>query len=81
MRHESSKVMVREHQVGDVVNLVLRNTMRSRGVLASHGGEEIMKVRNSLRSLKQKAGSVVVRRKGRTFVVNKKNPRWKARQG
>jgi large subunit ribosomal protein L36 len=40
-----------------------------------------MKVRNSLRSLKEKAGSVVVRRRGRTFVVNKRHPRWKARQG
>jgi large subunit ribosomal protein L36 len=40
-----------------------------------------MKVRNSLKSLKQKAGSVVVRRRGRTFIVNKRNPRWKARQG
>ncbi|HEX6393521.1 MAG TPA: ribosomal protein bL36 [Acidimicrobiales bacterium] len=40
-----------------------------------------MKVRSSLKSLKQKAGSVVVRRKGRTFVSNKKTPRWKTRQG
>jgi large subunit ribosomal protein L36 len=44
-------------------------------------GSTIMKVRSSLRSLKQKAGSVVVRRRGRTFIVNKRNPRWKARQG
>jgi ribosomal protein L36 len=43
--------------------------------------DQTMKVRNSLRSLKDKAGSVVVRRHGRTFVVNKRNPRWKARQG
>jgi large subunit ribosomal protein L36 len=40
-----------------------------------------MKNRNSLRSLKSKAGSYVVRRRGRTFVMNKKNPRLKARQG
>jgi large subunit ribosomal protein L36 len=40
-----------------------------------------MKVRNSLRSLKQKEGSVVVRRGGRTFVINRRDPRWKARQG
>jgi len=39
-----------------------------------------MKVRASLASLK-KEGSIVVRRHGRTFVINKKNPRWKARQG
>ncbi|GAA3398159.1 ribosomal protein bL36 [Cryptosporangium minutisporangium] len=40
-----------------------------------------MKVRNSLRSLKQKDGSIVVRRHGRVLVVNKRNPRLKARQG
>ncbi|HEX3812712.1 MAG TPA: type B 50S ribosomal protein L36 [Mycobacteriales bacterium] len=40
-----------------------------------------MKVRNSLKSLKQKDGSIVVRRGGRVFVINKRNPRWKGRQG
>jgi large subunit ribosomal protein L36 len=43
--------------------------------------ETVMKVKNSLKSLKRKDGSIVVRRRGRTFVVNKSNPRWKARQG
>ena len=46
-----------------------------------HGEEQTMKVRNSLRSLKDKPGSTVVRRHGRTVVVNKLHPRWKARQG
>lgn len=40
-----------------------------------------MKVRNSLRSLKSQPGSQVVRRRGKTYVINKKNPRLKARQG
>lgn len=40
-----------------------------------------MKVRASLRSLAAKDGSMVVRRRGRLYVVNKKNPRWKGRQG
>ena len=41
-----------------------------------------MKVRNSLRTLKKRdKDCVVVRRKGRTYVINKKNPRFKARQG
>lgn len=40
-----------------------------------------MKVRNSLRSLKAMPGAQVVRRRGRVFVINKKNPRMKARQG
>ncbi|GAB3179888.1 hypothetical protein GCM10027259_29090 [Micromonospora palomenae] len=40
-----------------------------------------MKVRSSLRSLKQKANSIVVRRRGKLFVLNKADPRQKARQG
>ncbi|MEX3611052.1 type B 50S ribosomal protein L36 [Rothia sp. LK2588] len=40
-----------------------------------------MKVRNSLRSMKKMPGAQVVRRRGRTYVINKKNPRFKARQG
>ncbi|MFU8852330.1 50S ribosomal protein L36 [Micromonospora sp. SL1-18] len=40
-----------------------------------------MKVRSSLRGLKQKINSIVVRRRGRVFVINKANPRQKARQG
>lgn len=40
-----------------------------------------MKVCNSLRSLKKIAGAQVVRRRGRIFVIDKKNPRFKARQG
>jgi large subunit ribosomal protein L36 len=40
-----------------------------------------MKVRNSLRSLKNKPGSQVVRRNGRVYVINNLNPRFKGRQG
>ena len=41
-----------------------------------------MKVRNSLRSLKSRHRDCqVVRRKGRIYVINKGNPRFKARQG
>ncbi|RIJ76927.1 50S ribosomal protein L36 [Nakamurella silvestris] len=40
-----------------------------------------MKVRSSLRALKQREGSIVVRRHGKVFVINKKDPKWKARQG
>ena len=40
-----------------------------------------MKVRASLRALKRKEGSIVVRRQGKTYVINKRNPKWKARQG
>lgn len=40
-----------------------------------------MKRRSSLRALKNMPGAQVVRRRGRTFVINKKSPRMKARQG
>jgi large subunit ribosomal protein L36 len=40
-----------------------------------------VKVRGSIRSLKNKPGSQVVRRDGVVFVINKKEPRLKARQG
>jgi large subunit ribosomal protein L36 len=40
-----------------------------------------MKVRNSLRSLKSRPGSVLTRRRGRLVVINRKNPRWNGRQG
>jgi large subunit ribosomal protein L36 len=42
----------------------------------------IMRVRNSLKSAKTRDKNCrVVRRKGRVYVINKKNPRLKARQG
>jgi large subunit ribosomal protein L36 len=57
---------------------------RSIHVPAIRSGAErglIMKVRNSLRSLKSKPGSVLTRRRGRLVVINRKNPRWNGRQG
>ena len=41
-----------------------------------------MKVANSLKTLKTRDRNCrVVRRKGRVYVINKTNPRFKARQG
>lgn len=40
-----------------------------------------MKVRASLESLAKKEGSILVRRRGKLYVINKKNPRFKGRQG
>lgn len=41
-----------------------------------------MKIKNSLKSLKGRhRGNRVIRRKGRVYVINKSNPRFKARQG
>jgi large subunit ribosomal protein L36 len=41
-----------------------------------------MKIKNSLRSLLGRhRANRLVRRKGRVFIINKVNPRYKARQG
>ena len=41
-----------------------------------------MKVRNPLKSAKLRDKDCkIVRRKGRVYIINKKNPRMKARQG
>ena len=41
-----------------------------------------MKVMNSLRSAKKRHKECrIVRRKGRVYVINKRNPRFKVRQG
>ena len=42
----------------------------------------VMKIRNSLKSLRGRhRANRLVRRKGRVFIINKTNPRYKARQG
>jgi large subunit ribosomal protein L36 len=44
--------------------------------------ETAMKVRNSLKSLRGRhRDNKLVRRKGRVYVINKTQPRFKARQG
>ncbi len=41
-----------------------------------------MKIKNSLKSLKSRhRDNRLVRRKGRVYIINKLNPRFKARQG
>jgi large subunit ribosomal protein L36 len=43
---------------------------------------EFMKVRNSLKSLRGRhRNNRIVRRKGRVYIINKTNRRFKARQG
>jgi large subunit ribosomal protein L36 len=42
----------------------------------------VMKIANSLKTLKKRDKNCkIVRRRGRTYVINKTNPRFKARQG
>jgi large subunit ribosomal protein L36 len=41
-----------------------------------------MKIKNSLKSLKARhRDNRLLRRKGRVYIINKLNPRYKARQG
>jgi large subunit ribosomal protein L36 len=57
-----------------------RNPALARATIS--GRTEPMKVRNSLRSLKNRHRDCrVVRRKGRVYVINKTQRRFKARQG
>jgi large subunit ribosomal protein L36 len=45
-------------------------------------GTGAMKIANSLKTLKKRDKNCrIVRRKGRVYVINKTNPRYKARQG
>jgi large subunit ribosomal protein L36 len=45
-------------------------------------GARVMKVVNSLKAAKKRDKNCkIVRRKGRIYVINKTNPRFKARQG
>jgi large subunit ribosomal protein L36 len=45
-------------------------------------GNTVMKVKSSLKSLKARHRDCrVVRRKGRVYVINKTDPRYKAKQG
>jgi large subunit ribosomal protein L36 len=48
----------------------------------NHLEAALMKIRNSLKSLKDRhRDNRVIRRRGRTYVINKTNRRFKARQG
>ncbi len=44
--------------------------------------KKIMKIKNSLKSLiKRHRENKIVKRKSKIFIINKKNPKFKARQG
>jgi large subunit ribosomal protein L36 len=60
--------MVRPSARGQVLRAVIKSSA--------------MKIANSLKSLKKRDKNCrLVRRKGRVYVINKSNPRYKARQG
>ena len=53
-----------------------------KGQLPAPNQVNIMKVRNSLKALmKRHRDNKLIRRKGRVYIINKTNPRFKARQG
>jgi large subunit ribosomal protein L36 len=55
---------------------------RNQGQLIVRYQVKIMKVRNSLKALlKRHRDNKLIRRKGRVYIINKTNPRFKARQG
>ena len=63
----------------DLGGPALYTTALSERPLALH---KAMKVRSSLKTLKTRHRDCkLVRRKGRVYVINKTNPRYKARQG
>jgi large subunit ribosomal protein L36 len=56
--------------------------MRRASVFLPEQRPAAMKIRNSLKSLKDRhRDNRVIRRRGRTYVINKTNRRFKARQG
>jgi len=60
----------------------IRNGAASNFAGIARQTRQIMKIRNSLKSLKVRhRDNRVIRRRGRTYVINKTNRRFKARQG
>jgi large subunit ribosomal protein L36 len=60
----------------------LRATDRRAPNLSGNDGRSVMKIKNSLRALRKRhRNNRVVRRRGRLYVINKTNRRYKARQG
>ncbi len=58
------------------------DTARAAPYVPALARDQDMKIVNSLKSLKKRDKNCrIVRRKGRVFVINKTNPRYKARQG
>ena len=58
---------------------MLRQDMSRFNDVLSRQKHSIMKVRASIK--KRSADCKIIRRKGKLYVINKKNPRYKQRQG
>ena len=69
------------HEIGAPDRRVLFASARRAGA-GRTARDTTMKIKNSLKSLKTRdRNNRIVRRKGRVYVINKQNPRYKARQG
>jgi len=74
------RVDVRESSLYTTASAAIRSGQRLFYWFLS--GRPTMKVRSSLKSLKTRHRDCkVVRRKGRVYVINKTDPRFKAKQG
>ena len=77
-RHQSLATISREF----AIDLTRAGCYLSRSNVDRNVPEPIMKVASSLKTLKSRDRNCqVVRRRGRLYVINKRNPRMKARQG
>jgi large subunit ribosomal protein L36 len=62
--------------------LIVKSPVLPQAVERAFCGQSKMKIKNSLKSLKTRhRENRLVRRKGRVYIINKQNPRFKARQG
>jgi large subunit ribosomal protein L36 len=59
--------------------LAAKSPPRTVGANSQQPKDQTMKVRASIK--KRSADCKIVKRKGKLFVINKKNPRYKQRQG
>ena len=68
--------------MGDLCFETVKNFMWRRKSALLPNKSIVMKIRNSLKSLmKRHRDNQLVRRKGRVFIINKTQKRFKARQG
>jgi large subunit ribosomal protein L36 len=71
---DSEKLVIRLQQVPQQASVAERGTILLRAIIGAP-----MKVRASVK--KRSRDDQIVRRKGRVYIINKRNPRNKQRQG
>ena len=82
LQHSESASAFHEHPTASIFNVAGFDFAEHAPYLLALLRDMGMKIVNSLKSLKKRDKSCrIVRRKGRVYVINKANPRYKARQG